>query len=400
MYFKLLNVFGGIAMRTVKQVSDLTGISIRMLHYYDEIGLLKPSSVTEAGYRLYDDETLVILQQILFFKELDIPLKEVKEIMDSPHFDKMKALENQKKLLIMKRNRLDDLIGLISKTLKGEDIMSFKEFDMSEYYNMLEDFKKENQDKVIKQWESVDKFDEMVRKMKAKEAEIAKRAVKEYGSIKKYTEVVKNNLNNSLITTKAEQIDEFKKDCTSGKNPKLYKLLKNLTADLCKNPSSWEIQQLAGEITDTAKNDYDAFKDDMGDIYWNSIIQLFLLLPDFIEEIDKKYGNGASKFAGKALKVYLGDHEPKIETLYKKLTADLNKDPLSKEIQEIVSEIAEENQKCLEALKIEVGENYWGCEADRYLNEPVLIKAMDKKYGDGAANFIGKAFKVYAEKKK
>lgn len=79
-------------MRTAKQVSDLTGIRMRMLHYYGEIGLLKPSAVTEAGYRLYDDEALVTLQQILFFKELDIPLKEVKEIMGSPHFDKMQAL--------------------------------------------------------------------------------------------------------------------------------------------------------------------------------------------------------------------------------------------------------------------------------------------------------------------
>jgi DNA-binding transcriptional MerR regulator len=71
---------GGAAMKTIKQVSDLTGISVRMLHYYDKIGLLKPSNFTDAGYRLYDDEALETLQQILFFKELDIPLKEVKEI--------------------------------------------------------------------------------------------------------------------------------------------------------------------------------------------------------------------------------------------------------------------------------------------------------------------------------
>ena len=86
-------------MRTVKQVSDLTGISVRSLHYYDEIGLLKPSRVTEAGYRLYDEEDIKTLQQILFFKELDIPLKEVKKIMSSPYFDKVEALKNHKKLL-------------------------------------------------------------------------------------------------------------------------------------------------------------------------------------------------------------------------------------------------------------------------------------------------------------
>ncbi len=129
-------------MRTVKQVSDLTGISVRTLHYYDEIGLLKPSQITEAGYRLYDNESLKTLQQILFFKELDIPLKEIKEIMASDYFDKMKSLENQKKLLILKRNRLNRLIKLINKTLKGENTMSFKEFDMTAYYNVLEEFKK------------------------------------------------------------------------------------------------------------------------------------------------------------------------------------------------------------------------------------------------------------------
>jgi DNA-binding transcriptional MerR regulator len=139
-------------MRTVKQVSDLTGISVRMLHYYDEIGLLKPSVVTEPGYRLYDNEALETIQQILFFKELDIPLKEVKEIMGSPNFDKMKALENQKKLLIIKRDRMNSLIELINKTLKGANTMSFKEFDMTEYYNVWEEFKKENKDRVIKTW--------------------------------------------------------------------------------------------------------------------------------------------------------------------------------------------------------------------------------------------------------
>lgn len=89
----------GVDMRTVKQVSDLTGISVRALHYYDEIGLLKPNKITDAGYRLYDDESIKTLQQILFFKEIDIPLREVKEIMSSQYFDKVEALKNQKNYL-------------------------------------------------------------------------------------------------------------------------------------------------------------------------------------------------------------------------------------------------------------------------------------------------------------
>ncbi|MBA4510146.1 MerR family transcriptional regulator [Clostridium sporogenes] len=387
-------------MRTVKQVSDLTGVSVRSLHYYDEIGLLKPSEVTEVGYRLYDDEALKTLQQILFFKELDIPLKEVKEIMLSPYFDKMQALENQKKLLIIKRDRLNGLIELINKTLKGANMMSFKEFDMTEYYNVLEEFKKENKDRIIKNWGSMDKFDEMVEKMKSGEEKIAKMAIQEYGSIKKYAEAVKKNLNNSLAITKAEQIDEFKKDFLYDKHPKLKELYKKLVVDLSKDPSSKEIQQIAGEITNRAKKDYEVFKTNLGDHYWYSMVRLYLVFPDWIEEVDKKYGSGASKFIGKALEIYLGDYEPKIETLYKRLTADLSKAPLSKEIQKIVCEIVDETQKQYEYLKVEVGENYWNYQAEQYLSESILKKVTDEKYGDGASKFIGEALKFYSENSK
>ena len=77
-------------MKTVKQVSELTGISVRTLHYYDEIGLFRPSEVTESGYRLYDEDALETLQQILFFKELDFSLKDIKRIMTRPNYDKKK----------------------------------------------------------------------------------------------------------------------------------------------------------------------------------------------------------------------------------------------------------------------------------------------------------------------
>lgn len=396
-------------MRTVKQVSDLTGISVRMLHHYDKIGLLKPTKLTESGYRLYDDEALETLQQILFFKELDLPLKEIREIVTSPHFNKMNALENHKKLIILKRDRLNDLIELINKTLKGADTMSFKEFDMSEYFNVLEEFKKENKDKVIRHFGSLDKFDELIEKGKAAEEKIAEMAVKEYGSIKKYAEAVKNNLNNSLAMTKAEQIDEFKKDCFYERNPELKDLYKKLTADLSKDPLSEEIQQIAGEITNIAKRDYEVFQNELGDYYWHSIARFYSIFSKELEKLDKdnggvgmawideRYGSGASKFIGKALETYLGNYEPKIETLYKNLTADLSKNPSSKEIQEIISEIVAETQKQHESLKVEVGENYWNYQAEQYLSESTLKKVMDKKYGDGAANFIGTALKFYTE---
>ena len=130
-------------MKTVKQVWDLTGISIRMLHHYDKIGLFKPSKLSESGYRLYSDDDLEILQQILFFKELDFSLKEIKAIITNPSFDRKKALTNHKDLLILKRNRLNKLIKLVDKTLKGEIEMSFKEFDIFEIEEAQKKYAKE-----------------------------------------------------------------------------------------------------------------------------------------------------------------------------------------------------------------------------------------------------------------
>ena len=101
-------------MKTVKDVSKITGVSIRTLRYYDEIGLLKPTGLTEAGYRLYDDRALEKLQQIMFFRELGIPLADIKNIMGDPDYDKEQALLAQKKLLEQKRNRLNGIIELIT----------------------------------------------------------------------------------------------------------------------------------------------------------------------------------------------------------------------------------------------------------------------------------------------
>ena len=115
----------------ISEVAKLSGITVRTLHYYDEIGLLKPNKITEAGYRVYSNEDLETLQQILFFRELDFQLNEIKEIMMNPNYDKNKALNKHKELLIEKRERLDGLINLIDKTIKGDNNMSFKEFDNS-----------------------------------------------------------------------------------------------------------------------------------------------------------------------------------------------------------------------------------------------------------------------------
>lgn len=382
-------------MRTVKQVSDLTGISVRMLHYYDEIGLLKPSEITGASYRLYNDEALMILQQIMFYKELDIPLKEVKKIMHSSNYDKNKALENQKKLLMLKCDRINNMIELINKTLLGENEMSFEEFDMSEYFNALEDFKKDYKDKIIKNYGGMEKYDEFIEKCKLKEDELAKMAIKQYGSIEKYVEAMKKNFGSEVFTI-AEQYDEFKKDVLEDKHPELSILYRKLVSDLRKDPSSKEIQQIAEEIKNIVKRDYEIFKLDEDNNYWYSMVQIYLILPDWMKAVDQKYCDGASKFIGEALKANMEDEQPKINTLYKKLTDKLDIDPSSKEIQDIVEEIVAETTKQHKKLKIDVGNNYWGVTADLYLSNAAYQNVMDKKYGDGAARFIGEALKYHA----
>lgn len=117
-------------MMTVNEVSKLTGVSIRTLQYYDSIGLLKPSEYTESGYRLYDDTSLERLQQILLFKELEFPLKEIKTIIDAPNFDRSKALEQQIELLTMKKEHLENLINF-ARGIKwlGVKTMDFTAFD-------------------------------------------------------------------------------------------------------------------------------------------------------------------------------------------------------------------------------------------------------------------------------
>lgn len=129
-------------MMTVKAVSKRTGVSVRTLHHYDSIGLLKPEEITGAGYRLYDDTALERLQNILFFKELQFSLKEIKAIIDSPDFDRLKALEQQIELLEMQRNHIDALISHAREIIeKGETAMEFSVFNSTDIEKYKEEVK-------------------------------------------------------------------------------------------------------------------------------------------------------------------------------------------------------------------------------------------------------------------
>lgn len=127
-------------MKTVKEVSRLTGISVRTLHHYDAIGLLKPTEVTAASYRLYDDSALCRLQSILLFRELMFPLKEIKAILDRPDLDRSELLRQQIDLLELQYKHLGELIRFAREIqMKGNDIMDFKAFDVSD----IEEYKAE-----------------------------------------------------------------------------------------------------------------------------------------------------------------------------------------------------------------------------------------------------------------
>ncbi|QOX64256.1 MerR family transcriptional regulator [Anoxybacterium hadale] len=288
-------------MRTIKHVSDLTGVSVRMLHYYDKIGLLRPSAITEAGYRLYSDESLEILQQILFFKELDVPLKNIHEILESSQYHKINTLHKQKELLLLKRDRLNELVALIDKKLKGGNEMSFKEFDMSEYFNVLETFKQEHESDIIKYYGSIEEFDIIIETMKSKELEGAKMAIQQFGSIGKYTEAIKNNLENlptimEGFETMKENIDVY--------SAQADRLMEQLTSDMSKSPSSSDIQGIVKEMNEMLKEHSQIVKMDMGENYWRMMADMYLTKPAFKKVYDKKYGKGAAKFVGEALKFY------------------------------------------------------------------------------------------------
>ena len=130
-------------MKTVHEVSRLTGLSVRTLQYYDRIGLLTPSRRTEAGYRLYGDSELMMIQQIMLFRELEFPLAEIKKIISSPAFDRSRAIDQQIELLTMKKARLEDLISYAKRIRsEGGGIMDFSVFDTKKMDEYAEEAKK------------------------------------------------------------------------------------------------------------------------------------------------------------------------------------------------------------------------------------------------------------------
>ena len=145
----------------IKEFAKLTGVSVRTLHYYDEIGLIKPALVdAQNGYRFYDENSLLRMQEILFYRELDFPLKSILEILSSPDYDKQKALAEQRKLLELKKERLERIIDALDGATKGKVTMTA--FDNSDY----ETARKQYEAEAKQRWGETDAYKEHQEKTK------------------------------------------------------------------------------------------------------------------------------------------------------------------------------------------------------------------------------------------
>lgn len=281
-------------MMTVKQISELTGISARTLHYYDEIGLFVPTQKSESGYRLYDDKALENLQQILFFREFDIPLKEIKAVMENPALDRDQILQMQRKMLVAKKERLECLISSIDDILKGENHMDFAIFNRAEIEELFQAMTKHMPDELKKT--AVEEFGGMEEwkrhyietvSSEAMQKRYAK-MVEWYGGKEAYLSVTKNPVS---------------KEVAESYNKRMDAVLQKLIARKDCGPDSFEVREAIGEYGFVLKQ-ICQLKEEEG-------MMLALAASYRSERIrtltDEKYGNGAAAFVAEA-----------IETFYKK----------------------------------------------------------------------------------
>ncbi len=239
-------------MMTVNEVSKLTGVSIRTLQYYDTIGLLPPTEYTEAGYRLYDDTAMERLQQILLFRELEFPLKEIKRIIDFPDFNRNKALEQQIKLLTMKKEHLEGLISFARKIKEtGVNKMDFQVFDTTK----MDEYTK----KAKEQWGQTAEYKEYEEKTSKQSPEAQKQALQNFMLIfVEFGKMIDKKPEDSNVQLKVKVLQDYITD-------HFYK---------CSN----EILKSLGEMYASGG--------------------------EFTENIDKAAGDGTAVFVAKAIDIY------------------------------------------------------------------------------------------------
>lgn len=239
-------------MRTVNEVSKITGVSVRTLHYYDEIGLLKPTKTTDSGYRMYDDTAISPLQSILLFRELQFPLKEIKNILDSPDYDSKKALTQQIELLELEYRHIGELISFAREIKdKGVNMMNFKAFDKSE----IEQYKAEVKEK----WSHTKAYKEYEQKSKTQ-----------------------TNINSDKATM--ELMDIF---AQIGKCRHL-------------SPNSNQVQEKISALQEFITNNYYTCTNEI----LNGLGQMYVGDERFKKNIDKAGGNGTAEFVKEAISIY------------------------------------------------------------------------------------------------
>lgn len=196
------------------------------------------------------------------------------------------------------------MICLLGKLEQGETCMSFKEFDTEEYFNMLSAFRKEHEDSVIKSFGSVEAFDEWVSKWKGKESILADSAMKNYGSMEEFIEAMKNNLE------KMPDLMEKGKKLREGGGLELNKeLTQALMSDLTRDPGCEEVQEIIRECVEITEKLYEGME--MGNNFWENMVDSYLHEKALIESLDKMYGKGASEFTGKAYRYYFQNRTEK-----------------------------------------------------------------------------------------
>lgn len=278
-------------MKTVKEVSQITGVSIRTLRYYDEIGLLKPTELTEAGYRVYDNKALEKLQEIMFFRELEIPLMDIKKIMDNPDYDKEQALLTQRSLLEQKRNRLNGIIELITDVMKGVNTMSFGAFSNEEVHNMvnhtLECMSKESLDEQVQKYGSIEKYKEYLVSGFANE-QAAADLLKWYGSKEKAMEAVMQS------TGSTEEIKQEQEE-----NAKIYQQLMN-----AKQADDMDMAHSA--VGMLAENYKTMFALDNARSILLDLAKEYLQNEKLAEATDSTFGKGCSEYVAHAIRHYYG----------------------------------------------------------------------------------------------
>ncbi len=239
-------------MMTVNEVSKRTGVSIRTLQYYDKIGLLKATAHTEAGYRLYDDMALEQLQQILLFRELEFPLKEIQRILSSPDFDRNKALQQQIELLELKKEHIENLITFARGIkLVGGKYMDFSAFDSKK----LDAYAKQAKES----WGKTEAYKEFEEKSKGRTAD------------------AENSIAQGLMTIFAE-LGQTKDTAPDGSDAQAL------------------VKKLQGYITEHYCNCTDQILLSLG--------QMYAADGEFTENIDAVGGIGTAEFTNKAIQVY------------------------------------------------------------------------------------------------